>query len=68
MRMSAFIDAGNIYETTSNIELGDLRISAGIGFAYLSPIGAIGMYWSTPILKKSGDIIENFGFSLGTGF
>ena len=68
MRMSAFIDTGNVYETTSNIELGDLRMSAGIGFAYLSPIGAIGMYWSTPILKKSGDIIENFGFSLGTGF
>ena len=68
MRMSAFIDTGNIYEKTSNIKLGDLRMSAGVGFAYLSPIGAIGMYWSTPILKKSGDIIENFGFSLGTGF
>jgi outer membrane protein insertion porin family len=68
MRMSAFIDTGNIFEKTSNIELGDLRMSAGIGFAYLSPIGAIGMYLSTPILKKSGDIIENFGFSLGTGF
>ena len=68
MRMSAFIDTGNIFEKTSNIDLGDLRVSAGIGFAYLSPIGAIGMYWSTPILKKSGDVIENFGFSLGTGF
>ena len=68
MRMSAFIDTGNIFEKTSNIDLGDLRMSAGIGFAYLSPIGAIGMYWSTPILKKSGDVIENFGFSLGTGF
>jgi len=68
MRMSAFIDTGNIYEKTSNIELGDLRMSAGLGFAYLSPIGAIGIYWSTPILKKSGDVIENFGFTLGTGF
>ena len=68
MRMSAFIDTGNIYEKTSNIKLNDLRMSAGVGFAYLSPIGAIGMYWSTPILKKSGDVIENFGFTLGTGF
>ena len=68
MRMSAFIDTGNIYEKTSNIDLADLRMSAGVGFAYLSPIGAIGMYLSTPILKKSGDVIENFGFSLGTGF
>ena len=68
MRMSAFIDTGSIYDKASDISLNDLRMSSGIGFAYLSPIGAIGMYWSVPILKKSGDIIENFGFSLGTGF
>jgi len=68
MRMSAFIDAGNIYEKTSNIKLGDIRMSVGFGFAYLSPIGSIGAFISTPILKKSGDIIEGFGFSLGTGF
>ena len=68
MRMSGFIDTGNIYEKTSRIKLGDLRMSAGVSFAYLSPIGAIGIYWSTPILKKSGDVNENFSFSLGTGF
>jgi len=68
MRMSAFIDAGNIYEKTSNIKLGDIRMSAGLGFAYLSPIGSIGAFISTPVLKKSSDIIEDFGFSLGTGF
>jgi len=68
MRMSAFIDAGNIYEKSSNIKLGDLRMSTGLGFAYLSPIGSIGAFISTPIIKKDGDIIEDFGFSLGTGF
>ena len=68
MRMSAFIDGGNIYEKSSNIKLGDIRMSAGFGFAYLSPIGSIGAFISTPILKKDGDIIEDFGFSLGTGF
>jgi outer membrane protein insertion porin family len=68
MRVSAFVDTGNIFEKSSSIELGDLRISAGVAFAYLSPIGAIGAYWSTPILKKAGDDIENFSFSLGTGF
>ena len=68
MRMSAFIDSGNIYEKSSNIKLGDIRMSAGFGFAYLSPIGSIGAFVSTPILKKDGDVIEDFGFSLGTGF
>ena len=68
MRMSAFIDAGTIFEKSSNIEIGDIRMSAGLGFAYLSPIGSIGAFISTPILKKDGDTIEDFGFSLGTGF
>ena len=68
MRMSAFIDAGNVFDKTSNIDLGDIRMSAGFGFAYLSPIGPIGAFISTPILKKDGDDIEEFGFSLGTGF
>ena len=68
MRMSAFVDAGNIYEKSSSIKLGDLRMSAGFGFAYLSPIGSIGAFISTPIIKKSGDTIESFGFSLGSGF
>ena len=68
MRMSAFIDAGNIYEKASKIKLGDIRMSAGFGFAYLSPIGSIGAFISTPILKKSGDVIDDFGFSIGTGF
>ena len=68
MRMSVFIDAGNVFEKSSKIELDQIRMSTGIGFAYLSPIGSIGGFISTPILKKDGDIIEDFGFSLGTGF
>jgi len=68
MRMSAFIDMGNVYGSTSNLDLEDLRMSAGFAFAYMSPIGAIGVYVATPLLKKSGDDIENFSLSLGTGF
>ena len=68
MRLSAFIDTGNVFEKSSSLKINELRMSTGIGFAYLSPIGAIGIYTSTPLIKKSGDIIENFGFTLGTGF
>jgi outer membrane protein insertion porin family len=68
MRINTFVDAGNIFEKSSNFEFDQLRMSTGVGLAYLSPIGAIGFYWTTPILKKSGDTIENFSFSLGTGF
>ena len=68
MRLSAFVDAGNIFEKSSNFEFDEIRMSTGVGFAYLSPIGAIGFNWTTPLIKKTGDTIENFSFSLGTGF
>jgi outer membrane protein insertion porin family len=67
MRMSVFVDVGNVYESIS-LDLGELRMSAGVAFAFMSPIGAIGIYMALPILKKSGDVTEDFAVSLGTGF
>ena len=67
MRMSVFVDVGNVYESIS-LNLGELRMSVGVSFAYMSPIGAIGIYMALPILKKSGDETEDFALSLGTGF
>jgi outer membrane protein insertion porin family len=67
MRMSVFVDMGNVYENIS-LDLGELRMSTGIAFAYMSPIGAIGVYTALPILKKDGDVTEDFAVSLGTGF
>ena len=53
MRMSAFMDAGNILRKEVQIlKLSDIRVSAGLGFAYLSPIGSIGAFISTPIHKE----------------
>ena len=62
MRMSAFIDAGNIFEKSSSIKLGDIRMSTGLGFAYLSPIGSIGAFISTPIIKKDALKMELTNF------
>ena len=68
MRMSAFIDAGNIYEKSSNIKLGDIKNVCRLWFCLFESHRSIGAFISTPILKKDGDTIEDFGFSLGTGF
>ena len=38
MRVTAFIDAGNIFEKSSNLKFDEIRMSTGVGFAYLSPI------------------------------
>lgn len=36
-----FVDAGNVFRRASNIELGELRVAAGFGVRYRSPIGPL---------------------------
>jgi outer membrane protein insertion porin family len=36
-----FLDAGNVFRRVSDIDLGALRASAGLGFRYKSPVGPV---------------------------
>ncbi len=40
-RGAAFVDAGNVWDDTGEIDLGDLRTTPGIGIRYVTPIGPI---------------------------
>jgi outer membrane protein insertion porin family len=68
MRMSAFIDAGSVEEKLSNFSVDEIRISTGVAFAWLTPIGPLGFYAAKPLLKKSHDQTKTFEFTLGTTF
>ncbi len=68
MRMSAFVDAGGIYPKAGDINLDDLRMSAGVAISWLTPIGPLGIYVAKPILKKDGDNTKTVEFTLGTSF
>jgi outer membrane protein insertion porin family len=68
MRMSAFIDAGGIYEKVNDISFNDLRVSTGVAFSWLTPIGPIGIYAAKPLVKKSDDNTKTVEFTLGTSF
>lgn len=68
MRMSAFIDAGGIYEKVNDISFDDLRVSTGVAFSWLTPIGPLGIYAAKPLVKKSGDNTKTIQFTLGTSF
>lgn len=67
MRISAFVDMGNVYDEIS-LDIEKLRMSAGASFYYLSPIGGIGVYVATPIFKQEEDQIETFAFYLDNEF
>ena len=68
MRMSAFIDAGGVYDKVSNFNLDELRMSTGVAFSWLTPIGPLGIYAAKPLIKKTGDDTKTFEFTLGTTF
>lgn len=69
VRMSAFIDTGNVFDTTTGeYDSSELRASVGIALNWFSPIGPIVFSYAEPIQEKAGDEIENFQFTLGFAF
>ncbi len=68
MRVSAFIDAGSIHENSSNIDFDEVRMSAGLAFYWLTPIGPLGIYAAEPVIKKTGDTIKTVQFTIGSSF
>jgi outer membrane protein insertion porin family len=68
MRMSAFIDTGSVEEKASNISFDQIRMSTGVAFSWLTPIGPLGIYASKPLIKKSADKTRTIEFTLGTNF
>ena len=68
MRMSAFIDAGSVEEKASNIGFDQVRVSTGVAFSWLTPVGPLGIYAAKPLVKKSSDKTKTIEFTLGTSF
>jgi len=68
MRMSAFIDAGSVEEKAKNISFDEIRMSTGVAFSWLTPVGPLGIYAAKPLIKKSADKTKTVEFTLGTSF
>ncbi|MHB8744238.1 MAG: outer membrane protein assembly factor BamA [Sulfuricaulis sp.] len=65
MRMSVFTDGGQVYGTGQNLDLSQLRYSAGIAFNWFSPVGPLSFSYALPLNSKPGDHKEAFQFTLG---
>jgi len=68
MRISAFVDGGIIGENQSDFDLTDMRVSSGLAFSWITPIGPIGIHYAVPVIKKDEDLTSSFSFDLGTSF
>ncbi|NCW08677.1 MAG: outer membrane protein assembly factor BamA [Gammaproteobacteria bacterium] len=65
-RLSLFTDAGQVY--ADNAELGDLRYSAGLALAWMTPIGPLSFTYAAALNSESTDETEGFQFSIGSTF
>ncbi len=67
-RLSVFVDAGQVWGEDDKFSFGDLRYSAGIGFAWSSPVGPLKLSLAKPLKKKEEDKTEKIQFQLGSTF
>ncbi len=68
VRVTGFVDAGNVFGPNEDISLGDLRYSTGVSAIWISPFGAVSISYAIPLADKSTDDIQNFQFTFGTSF
>ncbi|MGZ8262078.1 MAG: outer membrane protein assembly factor BamA, partial [Methylotenera sp.] len=67
-RLSAFLDAGNVWGADTAYSLGDLRYSTGVGISWFSPFGPLKLVLAKPLNSKTGDQTQTLQFQLGSQF
>jgi outer membrane protein insertion porin family len=67
-RMSAFVDAGNVFSDDTGYRLGDLRYSTGVGVSWISPFGPLKLVYAKPLNSEKGDNTQSIQFQFGSQF
>ncbi len=69
LRLSAFLDAGQVYGANEKFSVSNLRYSMGVGLSWISPFGPLRLSLGEPLNDKAGtDRIERLQFTFGSAF
>jgi outer membrane protein insertion porin family len=68
VRLSGFVDFGNVWGLGQKIDLKGLRGSVGIGVSWFSPVGPLKFSLAKPLSNNPNDKVERFQFLLGRAF
>ena len=73
LRWYLFADGGQVYGTDGygndqQINLSQLRYSAGVGLSWTSPMGPLQLSYAKPLNAQPTDNTQVFQFQIGTGF
>jgi outer membrane protein insertion porin family len=68
VRLSVFVDAGDVWGQDEIVQAKDLRAATGLAVSWDSPVGPLRFSFGAPFKKRSEDKIERFQFQLGKIF
>jgi outer membrane protein insertion porin family len=68
IRLSAFIDGGQVYAPSEKLMVSDLRYAYGASVAWISPVGPLRLSYAIPLNTKEGDVVQRAQFQLGQVF
>jgi outer membrane protein insertion porin family len=68
-RLSLFYDVGQVYAAPRDVDLGDLRTSAGVAFEWFTPfLGLLQLSYAFPLNDVPSDDVKRFQITFGSGF
>lgn len=66
--MSAFVDAGNVFEDFDAFDQDEIRYSAGVSATWISPLGPFTISYAKPLNAEDGDQEQKVQFTIGASF
>ncbi|CAK0755950.1 Outer membrane protein assembly factor BamA [Gammaproteobacteria bacterium] len=68
LRLSGFVDFGNVYGVGEKFDTGQLRYTAGLAANWQSPLGPLVFSLAKPLNSSADDERQMFQFTIGTSF
>jgi outer membrane protein insertion porin family len=68
LTVAGFVDAGNVYPLVGDIDLTDLRYSAGLGVRYRTALGPLRLDWGYKLNRREGESPHRFHLTIGNAF
>ena len=69
LRLSLFLDGGQVYGDGEKLDLSELRYSTGLALAWSSPLGPLRLSLAHPLNERKGfDRVQRLQFKFGTSF
>jgi outer membrane protein insertion porin family len=63
-----FFDAGNVFTKEESLTFSGIRMSAGAGIRWYSPVGPLRLEWAYNLDQRPGEASSNWEFTIGSPF